>query len=214
MSGFKYLLPSSTFRAAVLSELDLAAFRYRFQGREYSAATGLVNFRARWYDPGTGRWLSKDPIRIMGGLNQYEFCNGNPSCKTDAIGCWAVAIGGNGTAGAGASVGGGSGVIFVYSAKNGFQLGTYQTSSTGFHVGMDASFGTSITLAPWAEDICDLSGLSQSVGGSLNVGLGLSIEGVVPIDGPAGGTAISVSGGAGVGAEKHTMTIQTWIQKW
>ena len=60
MAGFKYLLPSSTFRAAVLSEPDLAAFRYRFQGREFSAATGLVNFRARWYAPGTG------PARVYG----------------------------------------------------------------------------------------------------------------------------------------------------
>lgn len=86
MSGFKYLLPSSTFRAAVLSEPDLAAFRYRFQGREYSAVTGLVNFRARWYAPGTGRWLSRDPIRIMGGVNLYEFCLGNPISDLDPFG--------------------------------------------------------------------------------------------------------------------------------
>ena len=49
----------------------LATLRYRFQGREYSAATGLTNFRARWYDPETGRWLSKDPIGLAGGLNLY-----------------------------------------------------------------------------------------------------------------------------------------------
>ena len=71
-----------------VSDPDLAAFRYRFQGREFSAATGLVNFRARWYDPGTGRWLSKDPIRILGGLNQYEFCNGDSVNCSDPIG-WA-----------------------------------------------------------------------------------------------------------------------------
>ena len=83
MSGFKYLLPSSTFRAAVLSEPDLAAFRYRFQGCEFSAVTGLVNFRARWYDPRTGRWLSRDPIRIMGGVNLYAFCSNSPVCVND-----------------------------------------------------------------------------------------------------------------------------------
>ena len=37
---------------------ELARNRYRFQCREWSAATGLVNFRARWYAPVTGRWLS------------------------------------------------------------------------------------------------------------------------------------------------------------
>ena len=46
--------------------------------REWSEATGLVNFRARWYDPVTGRWLSKDPIGLNGGLNLYAFCEGDP----------------------------------------------------------------------------------------------------------------------------------------
>ena len=40
---------------------ELRAVRYRFQGREHSAVTGLTNFRMRWYDAVTGRWLSKDP---------------------------------------------------------------------------------------------------------------------------------------------------------
>jgi RHS repeat-associated protein len=52
--------------------------RYVFQGREYSVATGLYNFRARWYDPVTGRWLSKDPIGLEGGLNLYVFCENDP----------------------------------------------------------------------------------------------------------------------------------------
>jgi len=60
--------------------------RYLFQGREYDAATGLYYFRARWYDPDSGRWLSKDPIGIRGGLNQYEFCASNPVNFTDPLG--------------------------------------------------------------------------------------------------------------------------------
>jgi RHS repeat-associated protein len=52
----------------------LAALRYRFQGREWSVVTGLMNFRMRWYDAVTGRWLSKDSIRISGGMNLYRFC--------------------------------------------------------------------------------------------------------------------------------------------
>ncbi len=62
----------------ILSEevavLALASVRYRFQGREWSAAMGLVNFRFRWYDAVTGRWLSKDPIGLGGGLNLYMYC--------------------------------------------------------------------------------------------------------------------------------------------
>jgi RHS repeat-associated protein len=60
--------------------------RYCWQGREYSWKTGLYFFRARWYDPVTGRWLSNDPIGISGGLNQYVFCANNPVNFGDPFG--------------------------------------------------------------------------------------------------------------------------------
>ena len=64
----------------------LASLRYRFQCREWSAATGLVNFRMRWYDPETGRWISKDPIGLSGGLNLYAFCGNDPLNRIDPFG--------------------------------------------------------------------------------------------------------------------------------
>jgi len=64
----------------------LAAIRYRFQCREWSAATGLTNFRMRWYDSVTGRWLSKDPIGLSGGMNLYAFCGNNSLSFTDVMG--------------------------------------------------------------------------------------------------------------------------------
>ncbi len=70
------------------SPLNQSAYgnRYCWQGREYSWKTGLYYFRARWYDPVTGRWLSNDPIGISGGLNQYVFCANNPVNFTDPFG--------------------------------------------------------------------------------------------------------------------------------
>ena len=70
------------------NELDESALgnRYTFQGREIDWTTGLYNFRARWYDSETGRWLSKDPIGINGGLNQYVFCGNNPVMFVDPEG--------------------------------------------------------------------------------------------------------------------------------
>ena len=62
--------------------------RILFQGREYDCDTGFYYFRARWYDPDTGRWLSKDPIGINGGLNQYVFCGNNPVMFVDPLGLW------------------------------------------------------------------------------------------------------------------------------
>ena len=52
--------------------------RFLFQGREYDYDTALYYFRARWYEPETGRWLSPDPIGISGGLNLYAFCGNDP----------------------------------------------------------------------------------------------------------------------------------------
>jgi len=60
--------------------------RYLFQGREYSQATGLYNFRARWYSSYIGRWLSKDPIGLEGGLNLYVFCGNDPVNYRDPAG--------------------------------------------------------------------------------------------------------------------------------
>lgn len=67
-------------------ELPNFSCRYLFQGREYSKATGLYNFRARWYAPEIGRWLSPDPIGLEGGLNLYEFCGCDPMNFTDPSG--------------------------------------------------------------------------------------------------------------------------------
>ena len=63
--------------------------RFLFQGREYDYTTQLYHFRARWYDPETGRWLSNDPIGISGGLNLYAFCNNDPVNFVDPMG-WAI----------------------------------------------------------------------------------------------------------------------------
>ena len=66
--------------------------RITFQGREYSWATGLYYFRARWYDPIAGRFLSKDPIGISGGLNQYVAFGNNPVRLRDPWGLTAAGM--------------------------------------------------------------------------------------------------------------------------
>jgi RHS repeat-associated protein len=68
-----------------LTESEIGC-RYLFQGREYDAATGHYYFRARWYNPDIGRWLSKDPIGIAGGLNLYEAFRSNPVNAVDPSG--------------------------------------------------------------------------------------------------------------------------------
>ncbi len=84
--------------------------RYTFQGREIDWSTGLMYFRARWYNPQTGRWLSKDPIGISGGLNQYVFVGNNPVNYFDPYGENAAVIvaGSSGAASGAAALAAGS----------------------------------------------------------------------------------------------------------
>jgi len=44
---------------------------YTYTGREWDKETGLYYYRARYYDPMDGRFISKDPIGFDGGINIY-----------------------------------------------------------------------------------------------------------------------------------------------
>ena len=59
---------------------------FGFQSGLYDPDTALVQFGARWYDANTGRWLSKDPILLEGGLNLYVFCGNDPVNYADPWG--------------------------------------------------------------------------------------------------------------------------------
>ena len=59
---------------------------FGFAGGIADEVTGLVRFGAREYDPGTGRWLSKDEARFDGGWNFYEYAAGDPANLIDPNG--------------------------------------------------------------------------------------------------------------------------------
>jgi RHS repeat-associated protein len=65
--------------------------RYGFTGREHDAESGLIYFRARHYDAGTGTFLQRDPIGFAGGdLNLYAYVENNPLNWTDPSGLASV----------------------------------------------------------------------------------------------------------------------------
>ena len=49
---------------------------------------GLINMRARYYNPVTKSFISQDPSGFDGGLNWYLYANGNPFMYTDSTGNW------------------------------------------------------------------------------------------------------------------------------
>jgi RHS repeat-associated protein len=77
---------------AVLSQTNAAlGDRFLFTGREFDDTLGLYYYRARWYDPLLGRFLSQDPIGFAGGqTNLYAYVGNSPLMYTDPTGLLAA----------------------------------------------------------------------------------------------------------------------------
>jgi len=61
--------------------------QHTYTGRERDAITGLYYDRARWYDAGTGRFVSEDPIGFAGGsVNLYQYVGNSPTNGRDPSG--------------------------------------------------------------------------------------------------------------------------------
>ena len=58
---------------------------FRFQGQYEDVETGLFYNRHRYYDPDTARYLTQDPIGLLGGTNPFSYAP-NPTNWTDALG--------------------------------------------------------------------------------------------------------------------------------
>jgi RHS repeat-associated protein len=67
-------------------ELGMSNAGYAFTGREWDPETALHHYRARYYDPALGRFLSEDPSGLRGGVNRYPYVAGNPANWTDPSG--------------------------------------------------------------------------------------------------------------------------------
>ena len=60
---------------------------YGFTGREMDSESDFYYYRARYYNPQTGRFLSEDPIRFASGdFNQYRYVGNNPLDSRDPSG--------------------------------------------------------------------------------------------------------------------------------
>jgi RHS repeat-associated protein len=58
---------------------------FQYTGRE-NDGTGLYYYRARYYGPDYGRFITSDPIGLRGGLNTYSYVHNNPLSRIDPTG--------------------------------------------------------------------------------------------------------------------------------
>jgi RHS repeat-associated protein len=63
-----------------------AVNNFRFPGQYFDQETGLHYNYHRYYDPKTGRYLTPDPIGLVGGINLYLYAALNPINSYDNLG--------------------------------------------------------------------------------------------------------------------------------
>jgi len=59
---------------------------FQFTSRELDPETSLYFYRARYFDPSAGRFLSEDPIRFIMGPNFYTYVANDPTGQIDPSG--------------------------------------------------------------------------------------------------------------------------------
>jgi RHS repeat-associated protein len=183
---------------------------FRYTGREQDQRTGIYYYRARYYDPNIGRFISEDPSGFRGGINRYAYVRNGPlnftdpfglaSCKPDGWNRLAVGLGGLGKmALGGAKIGLGLGVT-AESGGLAVGLGYYSAWSGGMNIIAGASqvYGAVTGNTPGGQQVSNYASSISTVTGTVtlvatgnaNTGATVSdIEGVFMV-GVTGGLAI------------------------
>ena len=120
---------------------------FGYAGGVWDAATGLVHFRARDYDPRSGRWTAKDPSLFTGGINLYRYASNDPINYIDPSGnipVVPVIIGAAVVLGMGATIHGGD--VFVDKVD---PLGAGLATAAAGMLALEAS----VALAPYVAEV-------------------------------------------------------------
>ena len=158
---------------------------FRYTGREFDPETSLYYYRARYYDPQSGKFVSEDPLKFFGGdANLYRYVWNHPTSLRDPRGLWGAGVIGSAGAfgGLGGSLSGGAtatvgGVYFSdTSAPLGFTSAGFL--SVGAFGGNSGAFGV--------PGSCSTLGGNRGAGVGAGVGAGFVVTNGNSVDDLAG----------------------------
>ncbi|MEJ1969110.1 MAG: RHS repeat-associated core domain-containing protein [Rhizomicrobium sp.] len=112
---------------------------YRFTGRRYDPETGLYYYRARYYDPGIGRFLQTDPVGYGDDLDWYSYVGNDPTNENDPRGLEKLYLGLEASFYLVGGINYGGGLFYD---TNAHRVGTYERLGTGG--GLDVGIGISV----------------------------------------------------------------------
>jgi RHS repeat-associated protein len=159
---------------------------YLFSSKEWNNTTGLYYYLYRHYDPNLQRWLNRDPIQELGGLNLYNYVGNSPVDFVDpygltiggavvgggiggVVGAYTGGIIGGAIGGLGGLVGGGAGGTAVEPGGGtavGAISGTAAGSAAGASVGADIGAGIGTGVGAWLGDL--ISNMARNESGQRN----------------------------------------------
>jgi RHS repeat-associated protein len=67
--------------------------RFQYTAREFDTETGIYYYRARYFDPASGRFLSEDTLRFKTNVNFYPYAVNAPIRFNDPLGLSARDVG-------------------------------------------------------------------------------------------------------------------------
>jgi RHS repeat-associated protein len=169
---------------------------FQYTGRE-NDGNGLYFYRARYYSPAFGRFISEDPNGFFGGdVNLYPYARKNPLLYRDPSGRSTLQVGLSTTMVVGP--GGLTGSIGL-AVDNGGNVGLYLTGGVGAAAGASLSGGLQVATSD-AMNITDLKDTFVNFSGSFGDGLGGTADGFTgpSPDGPVKGEGVTfgLAGGA------------------
>jgi len=137
----------------------------RFSSKEWHNPSGFYYFGYRFYDSATQRWLNRDPIGELGGINLYQYCYNDPINHIDPDGETPLVTGAIG-AGIGAVIGagvaawnGGSWSDIGYGALRGGVAGGVAGLTLGFGgTALAGTFGGGISGGAFAGAVASGAG--------------------------------------------------------